>query len=165
MFQPRAPPEKSANVCLQSGHSAVWDRSEGCGCAADIGLPRLKEDMPDGDEGRAFLAIYLPSTREITLLTALSRMALVPNTSRQMSKSAMPAISTSLMIALVKSTSRRQVHLVMKAHVSALPLTLTANALNGSSRSYWMRMSSDRITRVATTMTASDFKAAMTTEV
>ena len=113
MFQPRAPSEKSANVCLQSGHSAVWDRSEGGGCAADTGMPRLKEDMPDADAGRAFLAISLPSTREITSLTALSRMALVPNTSRRMSKSAMPAISTSLIIESVKSTSRRQVHLVM----------------------------------------------------
>ena len=53
--------------------------------------PRLKEDMPDTDEGRAFLAIYLLSTRDITSLTALSMMALVPNTSRRMFKSAMPA--------------------------------------------------------------------------
>ena len=113
MFQPRAPCEKSANVGLQSGHSAVRDRSEGGGCAADTGLPRLKEDMPDADEGRAFLAIYLPSTREITSLTALSRMALVPDTSPRMSKSAMHAISKSLIIESVKSTSRRQVHLVM----------------------------------------------------
>ena len=67
MFQPRAPAEKSANGCLLSGHSAVWDRSEGGGCADDTGLPRLKEDMPDADDGRAFLAIYLPSTREITI--------------------------------------------------------------------------------------------------
>ena len=69
--------------------------------------------MPDAGEGRAFQAISLLSTREITQLTALSRMALVPNTSRRMSKSAMPAISTSLMIESVKSISRRQVHLVM----------------------------------------------------
>ena len=74
-------------MCLQSGHSAVWDRSEGGGCAADTGLPRLKEDMPDADEGRAFLVISLLSTREITSLSALSRMALVHNTSRRMSKS------------------------------------------------------------------------------
>ena len=33
-----------------AGHSAVWDRSDGGGCAADPGLPRLKEDMPDADE-------------------------------------------------------------------------------------------------------------------
>ena len=79
VFQPRAPSEKSANACLQSGHSAVWDRPEGSGCAADTGLPRLNEDMPVVDEGRAFLAISLLSTRDITSLTALSRMALVRN--------------------------------------------------------------------------------------
>ena len=77
MFQLQAPSEKSAHVCLQSGHSAVLDRSEGVGCAADTGLPRLKDDMKDADEGRAFLAISLLSTREITSFTALSRMALV----------------------------------------------------------------------------------------
>ena len=32
----------------------------------DYDLPRLKEDMPDADEGRAFLAISLLQTREIT---------------------------------------------------------------------------------------------------
>ena len=78
MFQPRAPSEKSANVCLQSGHSAVWDRAEGGGCAAATGLPCLKDDMPDADKGRAFLAISLLSTRDIISLTALSRMALAP---------------------------------------------------------------------------------------
>ena len=165
VFQSRGPSEKSANVCLQSGHRAVCDRSEGGGCAADAGLSRLKKGMPDADECRAFPAISLLSTRVVTSLTTLSSMALVPNTSRRMSKSAVPAIGTSLVIESVKSTSRRQVHFVMKAHVSTLPRNRAANARNDSSRSCCMRTSSARITPVATTMTASDFMAAMTTEV
>ena len=48
VFQPRAPSEKGANVCLQAGHSAVWDRSEVGGGAADTDLPRLKEDARRG---------------------------------------------------------------------------------------------------------------------
>ena len=150
---------------FKSGHCAVWDQSEGGGCAADAGLPRLNEYMPEADEGRAFLAISLHSRREITSLTSLSRMALVLNTSQRMSKSEMPAISTSLMIESVKSTSRKQAHLVMWAHAPALPRTRAATARNDSSRSCCMRMSSARITLVATTMTASDSMVAMTTEV
>ena len=165
MFQPRAPFEKSANVCLQPGHSAVWwDRSEGGGCAANAGLPRLKEDIPDADEGRTFLAMFLLSTREITLLTALSRMALVPNTSRLMSKSAMSAISTSLMIESVKSTARRQVEFGDVSACLGFARTRAANARNDSSRSCCRRTSSARITPVAITMTACDLMSAMKTE-
>ena len=82
-----------------------------------------------------------------------------------MSKSAMPAISTSMMIESVKSTSLRQVHLVMQAHVSALSRTRAANARNDSSCYGCMRTSSARITPVATTMMGSNFMAAITTEV
>ena len=76
-------------------------------------LPRSNAAMPEADDGRAFLAIFLLSTRETTSLR--SRKESVPKTSRRLSTSN----TQQRLPSAEKSTSQRQMHLVVSAHVSA----------------------------------------------
>ena len=99
--------------CTSSGQSAVVLLAPLAPlCHA---LPRSNAAMPEADDGRAFLAIFLLSTRETTSLTARSRKESVPKTSRRLSTSN----TQQRLPSAEKSTSQRQMHLVVSAHVSA----------------------------------------------
>ena len=75
------------------------------GAGIKVVVIRLKDDMPTGDEGRAFRAISFPSTRVMTSFTVRSSILSVAGITGRITMSAIPAMRTSLTIISVKSTA------------------------------------------------------------
>ena len=116
---------------------------------------RWKDDTADNDgDGRAFRAFSLFSNKAMTSLIGLLKISAAPDTSRRMSGSYRPLSSTSFITWSVKLTSFPQLHLVLNAHVSALPRTLAVKVRNDSSRLCRSCNNSERISQVAIGMTA-----------